>query len=630
MVTSPRPGESILDRLVYHARNGPDQLAYCFLHDDQGSDTLTFGQLDQRVRGLAARLQEYATSGDRALLLFPPGLAFIEAFLACLAASLVAVPAYPPRENRNGDRLRGIVDDARPRLILTTQQTVPAIKTHEIGTVQDLILLTTDDTEAPASASWPMPEVGVDTVAFLQYTSGSTGTPRGVVITHGNMACNEQQIQASFRHTRASVGISWLPHFHDMGLIGGVLQPLYVGFPGILLSHVSFQRQPVRWLQAITEHKGTTSGAPNFAYDYCVKYINDEQKQNLDLSSWTVAFNGAEPVRADTMDRFTEAFACCGFRPEAFFPCYGLAESTLFVSGGPPGQRPNRLRLCGPLFQKDRVASAKSICTTPAQCTSRCAQVRNGHISDGPRITRADLVSSGRIAEGTRAVIVDPDAGRECPPGRIGEIWLHSGCVARGYWNHPEETRKHYRAYRADTGEGPFLRTGDTGFIQGDELFLTGRLKDLVIIRGRNFYPQDIEAAVERVVPFARANGLAAFSVEVDGRERLALAIEADRALVQKARAVARLRDSAAPHRSPATQGPTAELDALVSRVRRCVSEEFELRVHIVAFVRPGSFPRTSSGKVQRWVCRAGLLAGTLDLVHAWPRRILRPQDQKG
>jgi acyl-CoA synthetase (AMP-forming)/AMP-acid ligase II len=565
-----RIDETILDRLRSHAKHQPERLVYRFLRDDGGSDTLTFGQLDRRVRGLAPRLREFAAPGDRALLLYPPGLEFIEAFLACLAAGVIAVPAYPPRRNRKADRLRAITDDARPRLILTTRQVLPTLEASELADIQDAVRLATDDVETDDNG--PSLSVSADAVAFLQYTSGSTGSPRGVVVSHANLMANEAAIQAAFRHTPDDVVVGWLPAFHDMGLIGNVLQPLYVGFPAILLSPTSFLTQPVRWLRAITEYRATTSGAPDFAYDHCVRAVTEEQKRGLDLRSWTIAYNGAEPVRAETLDRFVAAFAPCGFRPEAFFPCYGLAEATLFVSGGPPG------KLSRHRVEPAALEAGQVVAVNPPH--GRC------------------LVASGRPGEWTKVVVVDPATREPVPDGEVGHLWVLSPSVAAGYWNRPDETARVF-GNRLASGEGPFLDTGDLGFLDGGEVYVTGRSKDLIIIAGRNIYPQDVEAAVERVLPFLKANSCAAFSVEAEGKDQLAVVVEADRTLVRSAQ-------------------PTGELPAAVVRVRQSVLRECEVRVSRVAFVRPGTFPRTSSGKVQRRACRDGLRDGTLEVIHSW------------
>jgi acyl-CoA synthetase (AMP-forming)/AMP-acid ligase II/alkylation response protein AidB-like acyl-CoA dehydrogenase len=593
-MTATCPGNTILDRLFRHAGAFSDCLAYTFLRDNGEAEALTFAQLAGRVRTVAEWLQEHAALGDRALLLYPPGLAFIETFLACLATGVIAVPAYPPRRHRAGEAFRSVIEDAQPRLVLTTRQTVPAIEAGLAGLGSPLPILPSDEAEKRSGDGWRPPVLGPDTIAFLQFTSGSTGAPKGVIVTHGNIAVNEQQIERSFGHVSWSGGeqrtvvVSWLPLFHDMGLIGDVLQPLYVGCPAIRMSPVAFLQEPVKWLKAISHYRGTTSGGPNFAYDYCVQHITEEQKKGLDLSCWKVAYNGAEPVRAETLDRFAAAFASCGFRPEAFFPCYGMAETTLFVSGGPHDKAPARVCVCSDSLEAHRLL--------PVPPTSRNAR---------------QLVSCGQLAEGTRVAIVDPETFVPCPPGKVGEVWVNSPSVARGYWNRPEETEAIFQARLAEGDDGPFLRTGDAGFLLDGELYLAGRLKDLIIIRGRNLYPQDVESTVERVVPFARANTCAAFGVEVDGAERLAVVIEADRALVQTAQAAEKGKVENGP-------SPAAQLLDLVGSARAAISEEFEVLVYAVVFVRPGTFPRTSSGKVRRRVCRAGLLAGELNVVHAW------------
>jgi len=587
---------TILDRLYLHAEDMPDQLAYKFLNNGAPPDTLTYRQLEQRVRTLAAQFSELAAPGERALLLYPPGLEFIEAFLGCLAAGIIAVPAYPPRKNRKADRLLSIIHDCSPRLVLTTEQTAPFIDTELISFEGGRQCLSTDAIPTAARLSWQFPEIDSNAVAFLQYTSGSTGSPRGVMITHKNMVSNEEVIQDSFRHTKDSVMVSWLPVFHDMGLIGGALQPLYVGFPSILLSPVTFLQEPIKWLRAIMDHRGTTTGAPNFGWDHCAKVVTKEDKEGLDLSSLKIAYNGAEPVRAETLDRFTAAFSRCGFRLQSFFPCYGLAESTLFVSGGPPQRTPVRVRLCSPSLESHRWSSLHE------------------HRED----TRW-LVSSGQVARGTHVEIINPKTCQRCGPNEVGEIWIASDSVASGYWNRPEDTKELLQATLADSGEGPYLRTGDLGYVDDGELFVTGRLKDLIIIRGRNLYPQDIEAAVERALPFVVPNACAAFATLIKGEERLAIVAEADRELVSTARAAEKEQATAGAH--PNGDSATAMVEALVGKVRQAVIEEFEVPVHSVAFLRPGSFPRTSSGKVQRRSCRDVMQADRLEFVHHWTIR---------
>lgn len=568
MTVLPSSDETILDRLRSHSQTQPNRLVYRFLRDDATSDTLTFGQLDQRARALASRLRQYASVGDRALLLYPPGLQFIEAFVGCLVAGVIAVPASPPRRHRKDDRLRAIVEDARPRLILTSRQVLPLVEASELATVHGLTRLTTDELEVETDDAMPLARAECDTVAFLQYTSGSTGTPRGVIVSHGNLMANERAIQAAFGHTQESVGVNWLPAFHDMGLIGTILQSLVVGCCSVLLAPHAFLLKPVRWLRAITEYRATTAGAPNFAYDHCVRTISSEEKQGLDLRSWRVAFNGSEPVRTETMDGFVEAFGDCGVRREAFFPCYGLAEATLFVSGGPVGEGPRQ------------------------RCLEPAALEEAGQIVTAEPPAGRWLVSCGRPAQGTTVAVVDPEKGTVVPDRRVGELWVCSESVAVGYWGRNDETRTTF-GYYLDSGAGPFLRTGDLGFLDAEEVFVTGRLKDLIIIHGRNHYPQDIEQTVQSVHPALRRGCGAAFEVNKDGQPMLVIVQEVQR--------------------------HSGGLDParLLGDVRQAVGDRHELHVHDLVLLEMGSIPKTSSGKVQRHRCRLDYQQGILRL---WKR----------
>jgi acyl-CoA synthetase (AMP-forming)/AMP-acid ligase II/acyl carrier protein len=583
--------QTILDRLARHAQRHPDRPAYRFLRDRGDLDCLTYGQLSARVAALAGYLREHAAAGNRALLLYPPGLAFIEAFLGCLAGGVIAVPAYPPRKNRSADRLLCLARDCSPRLLLTTRQPEPSLGPDLLGAVAPGHCLCTDTIETSSSPLGRLPAVNPCGIAFLQYTSGSTGNPRGVVVTHRNILVNEEAIRPNFGHTAESVVVSWVPVFHDMGLIGGVFQPLFAAIPGVFLAPAAFLQEPVRWLQAVTEYRATTTGGPNFAWEHCLRRVTEEQKEGLDLSSLRVAYNGAEPIRAETLDRFTAAFARCGFRLRTFFPCYGLAESTLFVSGGPPQRDP--VRAC---------VSARGL--------EEHAWVRVE--GDDPADVRW-LVSSGRVAEGTRVEVVHPETRRRCRPGEIGEIWIASGSVAAGYWNRSDESRETMQAVLADDGAGPFLRTGDLGHVEAGELFITGRLKDLIILPGRNIYPQDIEAVVERALAFAESISCAVFATETDGQEQLAVVVEATREVVRWARAA---EENHAP--DPPVSEAAEALEGMVGRIRAAVTEEFQVPVHTIVFVRPGTFPHTSSGKVQRRACRDGLRSGSLNVVYQW------------
>jgi natural product biosynthesis luciferase-like monooxygenase protein len=550
----------------------PDKKAFTFLLDGEAEESsITYRELDLQARAIATRLQDLGASEERALLIYPPGLEFITAFFGCLYAGVVAVPAYPPRRNQSLSRLQSIVTDARATIALTTKTTLSNIERQltESPTLQALHWLATDNIASDLAQTWHKPAISSDTLAFLQYTSGSTGTPKGVMVSHGNLLHNEQMIQQAMQHTEKTIFVGWLPLFHDMGLIGNVLQPLYLGIPCILMSPVAFLQRPLRWLQAISRYKATTSGGPNFAYELCVSKIANEQRKTLDLSSWDVAFNGAEPVRAETLERFAAAFEPYGFRREAFYPCYGMAETTLIVSGGIKSALPVLKTVQGDALEQHRVISA----------SQENDEVRT-------------LVGCGQTLLEQQIVIAHPDTLTRCQPSEVGEIWVSGNSVAQGYWNRPEETQATFRAYLADTGEGSFLRTGDLGFLQDGELFVTGRLKDLIIIRGRNHYPQDIEQTVEKSHSVVQLGCTAAFSVEVNAQERLVVACEVER-----------------------TSRRNLDLEEVVGAIRKAVSEQHDLEVYGVLLLKPGSIPKTSSGKIQRHACKAGFLAESLSVV---------------
>jgi 8-amino-7-oxononanoate synthase/acyl carrier protein len=516
--------------------------------------------------------------GQRALLLYPPGLDFIATFFGCQYADVIAVPTYPPRMNRAPSRIQAIVADAGATVALATDAVLERIRPliDQTSDLKGLRWLSTDRIAHGADQGhelrWQRPGITGDTLAFLQYTSGSTGTPKGVMLSHSNLMHNSALIAHAFEHTRSASGVFWLPSYHDMGLVGGILQPLYVGRPNILMSPMAFLQRPVRWLQAISRYRGTTSGGPDFAFDLCVRKVTPNERATLDLSSWTVAFNGAEPVRAETLERFAETFAPCGFRPEAFYPCYGLAEATLLVSGG--------YKTAPPVVRWFDAKSLEANRVVP--------------IGAGESGARA-LVGSGQTMPDQQIVIADPNRLTRMPLGQVGEVWVSGPSVAQGYWQRADQTEQTFRAYLQDTGEGPFLRTGDLGFTHHDELFVTGRLKDLVIVRGRNHYPQDIEATVAKSHPGVRAAWGAVFAVEEGPEQKLVIILELER----------RQR---------------AETAQVIAAIRRDVAREHELVVDSIVLVRTGSIPRTSSGKVQRHACRDAFLERSLEVVAEWHR----------
>ncbi len=566
---------NLIEILRQRAENKPQQIAYSFLIDGEAEKvSLTYQQLEQQARTLAANLQPYCHPGERAILLYPPGLEYIIAFFGCLYAGVIAVPAYPPRPNRSLSRLLAIARDCQPKVALTVEKVFSGME-KQLGQTPELQKLEwfATDTLDENPHQWQPPELASDSLAFLQYTSGSTATPKGVAIAHSNLIHNLESIYQYFQHGPQSRVVSWLPLYHDMGLIGGVLQPLYGGFPTTLMSPLMFLQKPLRWLEAISREQATSSGGPNFAYDLCQRRITPEQMENLDLSSWDVAFNGAEPINYRVLEQFAATFASCGFRREAFYPCYGMAETTLMVSGGE--------KTAPPILATDGV-SAEELEKEGSQT----------------------FVGCGKSIPQQLVAIAHPEKLTALPPGEVGEIWVAGPSVAKGYWGKPEATERAFSAFLADEGEksarGPFFRTGDLGFLdENGELFVTGRLKDLIIINGRNYYPQDLEWVVEGE-GWIRSGGVAAFSIYIDGEEKLAIAAEVERRFLDVVR------------RNPHSDSPTKEL---IQTLRRAVAAEFDLQVYSIVLLKPGAIPKTSSGKVQRYACRAGFLAGTLKSV---------------
>jgi acyl transferase domain-containing protein/acyl-CoA synthetase (AMP-forming)/AMP-acid ligase II/acyl carrier protein len=560
--------------LQTRAAHQPDDVGFGFLADGETvRDRLTYAELDCRARQVAGLLRLHGACGKPVLLLYPPGLEYITAFFGCLYAGAIAVPAYPPHRNRSLDRLRSIVGDAGAHTVLCTVAVRDAIERMS-AEAPDLHALDWLATDAPGVLNvepFCDDTATPDQIAFLQYTSGSTSSPKGVMLSHGNLCHNSLLIWEGFRFDNQSSSVFWLPLYHDMGLIGGVLQPLHIGRTSHLMAPATFLASPVRWLRAISTLRATISGAPNFAYDICAR-IPVEQRAGLDLSHWRVAFNGAEPIRAETLERFAAAFAPYGFQPEAAYPCYGLAESTLIVTGGLHERPPVKLSVSRTALERHRAA--------PIDASHPDARI---------------LVGCGSPLLDQRVAIVDPESLTPCPADVPGEIWIAGPSVAQGYWQRPEDSERCFGARTTD-GDGPFLRTGDLGFFHAGELYVTGRIKDLIIIRGRNLYPQDVEQTAEASHPALRNGCGAAFAIETDGEERLIYVSELERT------------------------GRTTPADEVAAAVTRAVVEALEVPVDAVVLLKPGGIPKTSSGKIQRHACRAGYLAGTLDVIATWQR----------
>ncbi|MEY9988738.1 acyl-CoA synthetase (AMP-forming)/AMP-acid ligase II [Streptomyces sp. V4I8] len=578
---------SLVDLLTQHAAHHPDRTAYRHLvtGDCDGEiQEISYGRLADRSRAVAAWLQERGLAGTRAMLLYPPGLEFVCGYLGCLAAGVVAVPGVPPQgraqNHRALTRMRRLIADADAKVILGTREIVTALSgmAEHLPELADLTCIATEDIPDEAAAAWRAPDLTADSVAFLQYTSGSTAAPRGVMVTHGNLLDNERLLTESLGHTPDTIEeyghemfVSWLPVYHDMGLIGPVLNTVYLGVTATLFSPLHFLQQPQRWLTAISRYRPHTSGAPNFAYELCLKHAGPGLLDGLDLSSWKVAVNGAEPVRAATLRRFTETFAPVGFRGEAHHPCYGLAESTLMVTGGTVHTPPTLLQ--------------------PSDT--------------GPHAGRTDAaaVSCGRPGRHVTVVIADPRRHEELTEGEVGEIWVRGASVAKGYWRNALATRETFRATL--TGhEGRFLRTGDLGFLRDGELFVTGRLKDLIVVDGRNHYPQDLELTAEMAHPALRPGCTAAFSVE--GTVADSGAGGDGGAGGEQPVIVAEIAPDAAP-----------DAEKIIDVIRSGIGEDHGLSVRDVVLVEPGTIPKTSSGKIQRHATRAAYLDGTLAVVAA-------------
>jgi natural product biosynthesis luciferase-like monooxygenase protein/amino acid adenylation domain-containing protein len=562
-----------VELLRSRALDHPEKPLYTFLTNGEEEGTrLTFAELDTQARAIAALLQEKKAFGERVLLLYQPGLEYLAAFFGCLYAGAIAVPAYPPRLNHNLERLEAIVSDAQPMLALSSQSLIAAVLRKQFALSPLLGNLPIEPTDLLAYKSladqWREPVLSGDTLAFLQYTSGSTGKPKGVMVSHRNLLYNHRMIQAATQNGDDVSYVSWLPLFHDMGLIGNALQTAYRGIQCIFMAPTAFLQKPLRWLEAISHYRASMSYAPNFAYDLCVQKITPEQRATLDLSCWHIAVNSSEPIRSDTLKRFAEAFAPCGFRREAFRSSYGLAEATLCVSSRLKGMPTAVKTIRGEALEQNMAAPA----------------------SEQERNIRS-VVGCGHTWLEQKIMIVDPDTCIECPAGYVGEIWLSGPNVTQGYWRRPAETQEIFHAHLANTGEGPFLRTGDLGFMQEGELYITGRRKGLIIIRGQNYYPQDIEATAAQSHAGLLTGGGAVFSLPVAGEERVILVQEIERIYM---------------HQLP--QG-------LFEAIRQKVLEEYDLSIYAIVLIKPGGMTRTSSGKVQRYACREALLKGTLSVV---------------
>ncbi|QDV71829.1 Long-chain-fatty-acid--AMP ligase FadD29 [Rosistilla carotiformis] len=577
---------SLTELMVDRSQRHPNRAVATFLHESGETQTITYGELNRRSRAVAAGLVPCTSPGDRALLLFPPGLEFLVGFFAASYAGLVPVPTCYPKPGRAMPRLDAAAADCQPTVLIADRETLDGLDFKRLhAAVAKTHLIATDD--ATADQFDPMTiDHSAEALGLLQYTSGSTSDPKGVMVRNTNLLSNLESIRSSYalefvadnasEHVR---GVFWLPAYHDMGLIGGILEPIYVGGEAILMSPRSFLQRPLRWLQAISSHRASISGAPNFAYQLCVDRIDPEHTRGLDLSCWTTAFCGAEPVRAATLDAFIQRFEPTGYRGSSFCPCYGLAEATLLAAGGGDRNEPKYLEV-----DRDSLAMGQY---QPAAQGAAEATVRR-------------LVSNGPAADGMRMVIVDPVTCQPQSDGQVGEIWLQGPSVAQGYWNSPDVNREQFQGIVAgDAGAGHFLRTGDLGFMHAGRLYVTGRVKDVIILRGRNVYPQDVEATVQECLGNERGGQAVAFATQGDGQESLVVVAEVAR------------------------HTPTESFAGLVRKLRRRLIEQHEVDARSIALTRRGGVPLTTSGKVQRQACRSQFFSGELKTMHRWDRSIL-------
>ena len=572
---------TILHALQARAREQPQAYAYTFLHRGGEQRRVTCEALYAQVCAIARELGARVGARDgreqpRALLVYPPGLDYVCAFLGALMAGVVAVPIYPPDPSRLGrtlPRFVSVVEDCQPDFVLTTKavaQLAPALF-QTAPQLESPTWIATDELASGREVQeLELPEVGPDTTAMLQYTSGSTGDPKGVIVSHANLRHNMRLIQIASECDASSRLVSWLPQYHDMGLVTGILVPLFVGFEAILMSPIEFLKWPNRWLEAISHYRATHSGGPPFAFHHCVRRLSAKEVASLDLSCWQVAYVGAEPNSMQTLDKFASTFASAGFRREAYLPCYGLAEATVGVAWIEAGAPPTSIEV------------------------SR-AELERGRAQPPTAGDATVLVSCGKPRLDQRVVIVDPETGVPQPERCVGEIWVAGPSVCGGYLGQPESSAATFRATLAD-GSGPYLRTGDLGFEADAELYVCGRMKDLIIVAGQNIYPQDIERTIEECDEAIRPGCCAAFSLEVDdGPALIVVATELRRSFV------AGLGDARA-----------SALEELAGQIRRVVSRAYEIRVAHVFFVEEGHIPKTSSGKIRRRACRDAFVDETL------------------
>ena len=562
---------SIVEILQQKAIAKPEAIAYIFLEDGEHKEIkLTYRELENRVKAIAKQLQGIVDPGSRALLVYSynDSLEFIQAFFGCLYAGVVAVPCHPPMNRLTTVEVQTRLVDAKAEIVLSNATLLPQLQ-KQLTDSENAAVKWLDTTKIKALAEdYRIPAIDPDSLAFLQYTSGSTGEPKGVTIAHRCLLQNQEMLRLAFGHDEHSVGAGWLPLFHDMGLIGNVIQTIYLGACCVMMSPVSFVQKPIRWLQAVSKYKVTTSGAPNFAYDLLCDRAKDSQIEQLDLSNWKLAFCGAEPVKEATIERFSQKFAACGFQKSAFYPCYGMAEATLMITGG-DYRKPPIVKYIDKIALEENKVVGKS--------------------KEQSGVTT--IVSAGHPWLDGKIAIANPQTLTECAADEVGEIWFASSSVGKGYWQKPEVTVK---TFQATLNGKQYLRTGDLGFICDNELYITGRLNDVLVFWGLNHYPQQIERTVEESHEALKPNCGAAISVNVAG-ERLVIVQEIERS-----------------HRR------SFVLEDVVESIRWAIFQQHFIDVYSIVLLKPGALPKTSSGKVQRNATKERYLADDLSVMARW------------